>query len=137
MSQLYSNVTKPNKQKSIASTTTFDGGNNANAFKGFYLHNPSNNNNNSEKLLNDSKIYNAFSKQKNVVPISENKQKIDGHNEYLMGNIPSASMKRAKQTAIENWNTSDTFEDDEFASLLGLVLFLTINHEQSVETIDE
>lgn len=118
MGQLYSNGTKPNKQKSIAATTAYDGNAYANTYKGFYLHNPSNNNNN-EKLLSDSKIYNAFSKQKNVVPTSENKQKIDGHNEYLMGNIPSATLIRAKHTPIENWNTTDVFEDDEFASILG------------------
>ncbi len=122
--QLYSNGTKPNKQKSITTTTTtaaYDSGNSyANTYKGFYLHNPSNNNN--EKLLNDSKIYNAFSKQKNVVPTLENKQKIDGHNEYLMGNVPSATLIRAKHTPIENWNTTDVFEDDEFASILGYVV---------------
>ncbi|XP_037038192.1 serine/threonine-protein kinase dyf-5 isoform X2 [Bradysia coprophila] len=132
--QLYSNGTKPNKQKSIASTTTFDGGNAyANTYKGFYLHNPSNNNN--EKLLNDSKIYNAFSKQKNVVPILENKQKVDGHNEYLMGNIPSASLIRAKQMPMENWNTTDTFEDDEFASLLGSKIKSSRPRKDSISTI--
>lgn len=119
MGQLYSNGTKPNKQKSIASTTAYDGNSYANTYKGFYLHNPSNNNN--EKLLNDSKIYNAFSKQKNVVPMLENKHKIDGHNEYLMGNVPSATVIRAKHTPIENWNTTDVFEDDEFASILGYI----------------
>lgn len=119
MGQLYSNGTKPNKQKSIATTTVYDGNSYGNTYKGFYLHNPSNNNNNNnEKLLNDSKIYNAFSKQKNVVPALENKPKIDGH---IMGNVPSAALIRAKQTPMENWNTSDVFEDDEFASILGYV----------------
>lgn len=118
--QLYSNGRKPNKQKSIAATTAYDSNSYGNTYKGFYLHNPSNNNN--EKLLNDSKIYNAFSKQKIGVPmLPENKRKIDGHNEYSMGNVPSATLIRAKHTPIENWNMTDTFEDDEFASILGYI----------------
>lgn len=120
MGQLYGNGTKPHRQKSIVTTTAYDG--NAyipsNTYKGFYLHYPSNNNN--EKLFNDSKIYNAFSKQKNSVPTVENKQKID-HNEHSMGNVPSASIIRAKRTPIENWNTTDIFDDDEFAGILGYV----------------
>lgn len=126
MGQLYSNGTKPNKKQQSTATTTseFDGKNSyLNTYKGFYLHNPSNNNNNNnnnEKLLNDSKIYNAFSKQKNVVPALETKPKIDGHSDYLMGSVPSATVNRAnKHTALESWNTNDIFEDDEFASLLG------------------
>lgn len=121
--QLYSNVTKPShKQKAIATSTAYDGNAYVNTYKGFFLHHPSNNN---EKLLNDSKIYNAFSKQKNVVPTLENKQKT-GHNEYLMGNIPAATVIRAKHTPIENWNATDIFEDDEFASLLGYAMTISI-----------
>lgn len=114
--QLYSNGTKPNKPISILTSATYDGNSYSNPF---YLHNPTNNNN--EKLLNDTKIYNAFSKQRNIVAtvVPENKQKIDGYNEYLLGNVPSATLSRAKHTPIENWNTNDVFEDDEFASILG------------------
>ena len=72
--QLYSNGTKPHRQKSIATTTAYDGNSYipSNTYKGFYLHYPSNNNN--KKLFNDSNDSTV-----------ENKQKID-HNELTMGN---------------------------------------------------
>lgn len=108
------------KNLSIFETNEFNNQNNQN--NGFYLHEPKviiNNNNNNifGNDLNDSKVYNAFSKQKYNNPVS-----VIGRNQLdnLSNHSRSSSVvQQAKKTPVRKWDVSDSFEDDELAAILG------------------
>lgn len=106
------------KNLSIFETNEYNNQNN-----GFYLHEPKviiNNNNNNifGNDLNDSKVYNAFSKQKYNNPVS-----VVGRNNQLdnLSNHSRSSsvVQQAKKTPVRKWDVSDSFEDDELAAILG------------------
>lgn len=110
--QLYSNVSILNPQpKTIL---MYNG--NGYSSKGFYLHRPAVVNNNGERILADTKVYNAFSKQRDY---SDN-QTIDknGSNNYSSLNLSSV-VRQAKQTPVKKWSSDNMFEDDELANILG------------------
>lgn len=109
------------KNLSIFETNEFN-----NQSNGFYLHEPkviiNNSNNNNNNIfgndLNDSKVYNAFSKQKYNNPVSV----ISGRNQLdnLSNHSRSSSVvQQAKKTPVRKWDVSDSFEDDELAAILG------------------
>lgn len=120
--QLYGPIittTKPAKTILLYDDTDF-----TNSYHGFYLHNPkgttlNGSNNNSDHLFGDTKIYNAFSKQRqpyyaevhrnaenNIVP------------DKVSSNLVSA-VQKAKRTPLKNWPSNDVFEDDELSNILG------------------
>lgn len=116
---LYGNVSVLSQPKTILMYDGLDNGYSTN-YKGFYLHNPVAVHSNSvEKLMNDTKVYNAFSKQRIVAPaiVDHNQSKP----EIVMNfssNFSSAT-KPTKQTPTKKWLNNDSFEDDELANILG------------------
>lgn len=105
------------KNLSIFETNEFNHQNN-----GFYLHEPkviiNNNNNIFGNDLNDSKVYNAFSKQKYTNPVSVvgSRNQLDNLSNHSRG---SSVVQQAKKTPVRKWDVSDSFEDDELAAILG------------------
>lgn len=105
------------KNLSIFETNEFNNQNN-----GFYLHEPKvivNNNNNNifGNDLNDSKVYNAFSKQKYNNPVSViGRTQLDNISNHSRS---SSVVQQAKKTPVRKWDVSDSFEDDELAAILG------------------
>lgn len=108
------------KNLSIFETNDYNNQNN-----GFYLHEPkviiNNNNNIFGNDLNDSKVYNAFSKQKYNNSVSS-VNGVNGRNQLdnLSNHSRSSSVvQQAKKTPVRKWDVSDSFEDDELAAILG------------------
>lgn len=75
-----------------------------------------------ETYFNGAKVYNAFSKQPQVYhkKIEEN-----GKNGNIM--MSSVVMNKNKQNGLtRDWNSKESFEDDELANILGWVIIKII-----------
>lgn len=84
------------------------------SYKGFYLHNPKRveNSGTSDNLLGDSKIYNAFSKQR--LPYGN-----DRHGMESIQYQRTSAVQKAKRTPLQDWGSHEIMEDDELSNILG------------------
>lgn len=84
------------------------------SYKGFYLHNPkrAENSGASDNLFGDSKIYNAFSKQRQ--PYGNERQGMESI-QYQR----TSAVQKAKRTPLQDWGSHEIMEDDELSNILG------------------